>query len=82
MEWTVVSALAVLVGLATAITGPLVRLNGNIAKLTAVVDGFKLAMETLRDENRRDHERFYSTLNRHETALENHDCRIRRMEEQ
>lgn len=80
MEWTVVTVIVVIIGLISTVTKPLVQLNGNITKLTVAVDGFKEALDALKCDNRKDHDNFYSKLNSHDTALENHDCRIKELE--
>ncbi|MEG1633343.1 MAG: hypothetical protein RR314_04755 [Oscillospiraceae bacterium] len=41
MEWTVVTALAVLVGLIASVTRPLLTLNSTIARLTASVEALE-----------------------------------------
>ena len=46
-EWTVVGVVVVLVGLIGSVSGPLIKLNGNITKLTVAVDNFQRALDKL-----------------------------------
>ena len=53
MEWTVVTALVVLVGLLGAIIKPIISLNTTITKLTAAVDRLRDDLDALGSKNSR-----------------------------
>ena len=54
-EWTVVTSLSVVVGLAAAVAGPLVKLNGTISRLSAILEHVLAQLSKLEreDENLR-----------------------------
>ena len=86
MEQTL-SFIIALVTLIAAVSRPVIRLNGNIVRLTEIVDGFEktlerleLALERLRDGNKHAHKMFYDRLDRAEKTLGEHDLRISRLE--
>ena len=68
-EWTVVGVIVVLVGLIGSVSGPLIKLNGNITKLTVAVDNFQRALDKLEGENRESHKIFYKRLDCHDKEL-------------
>ena len=68
-EWTVVGVVVVLVGLIGSVSGPLIKLNSNITKLTVAVDNFQRALDKLEGENRESHKIFYKRLAQHEQRL-------------
>ena len=52
-EWTVVTSLAVLVGLAGGVAGPLVKLNGTISRLSAILEHVLARLDKLEGEDQR-----------------------------
>ena len=50
-EWTVVTSLSVLAALAAAVAGPLVRLNGTISRLSAMLEHVLARLDKLEGED-------------------------------
>lgn len=50
-EWTVVTSLSVLVGLAVTVAGPMVKLNGTISRLSAVLEHVLSRLDKLEGED-------------------------------
>lgn len=50
-EWTVVTSLSVVVGLAAAVAGPLVKLNGTISRLSAILEHVLSQLDKLEGED-------------------------------
>lgn len=51
MEWEVVGVLAVLIGLFSAISAPIIKLNTNITRLIENLDNLKKEVETVSRHN-------------------------------
>lgn len=51
--WTVVTTLSVLVGLGAALAGPLVKLNGTLSRLSAILEHVLKRLDKLEGEDRR-----------------------------
>ncbi len=81
-EWTVVGVVVVLVGLIGSVSGPLIKLNSNITKLTVAVDNFQRALDKLEGENRESHKIFYNRLDGHDKELAQHEQRLKALEEE
>ena len=50
-EWTVVTSLSVVVGLAAAVAGPLVKLNGTISRLSTILEYVLVRLDKLEGED-------------------------------
>ena len=50
-EWTVVTSLSVIVGLAAALAGPVVKLNGTISRLSAILEHVLAQLSKLERED-------------------------------
>lgn len=79
-EWSVVGVIVALVGLVSAVAAPLVKLNGNITRLTVTIEGFRRSLEKLDGENRTSHKAFYARLEGHDRMLAEHEQRLRTLE--
>ena len=49
-QWSIVTSLSVLVGLAAAVTGPIVKLNSTIARLSAILEHVLNRLDKLEGE--------------------------------
>lgn len=88
MEWQIVTVIAALIALVSAITTPLLRLNSNVVKLDITMRDVGSQLSKLDTENRESHKEIYARLDhkgkvleRHETIIADHDRRIERLEE-
>jgi len=79
MEWTVVSVIAVLIGLIGGVVAPVIRLNTSITRLTTVVDGLCKNLDGLTVRNSQAHERLWGKLDEHGNIINNHEARIQIM---
>ena len=52
-EWTVVTALSVVAGLVAAVAGPIVKLNGTISRLSAILEHVLVRLDKLEQEDER-----------------------------
>lgn len=52
-QWSIVTSLSVLVGLAAAVTGPIVKLNSTIARLSAILEHVLNRLDKLEGEDQR-----------------------------
>lgn len=76
MEWTVVTALVVLVGLLGAIIKPIISLNTTITKLTAAVDRLRDDLDALGSKNSRAVGNLWAHNEEQDSRLDEHDKRI------
>lgn len=88
MEWQIVTVIAALIALVSAITTPLLRLNSNVVKLDTTMRDVGEKLSKLDDENHASHKEIYARLDqkgkmleRHETMIADHDRRIEKLEE-
>lgn len=88
MEWTVVTALVVVVGLFITVGTPIIKLNSNIVKLNMNLDALRAKTE----ENAADleeqkkhahdaHQKLWDHNNGQDKMLNDHENRIQRLEE-
>ena len=87
-EWTVVTVLAAMVALVTAIVSPLLKLNTSIGNLTSMVDSLSVKMGMVNEDmgrltkrNSDTHERIFARLGEQERALAGHETRITVLEQ-
>ena len=80
MEWTVVTALVVIVGLVVAIAKPIVTFTRTFtettATLTASMDELKHSFDRFSAENKESHGRIYDRMDLHDEKLGDHERRI------
>lgn len=81
MEWTTVTVIISLVGLVAALANPLTRLTRSITTLTVVVDRLQSDMEEQREHSRQSHQRIWEHNEKQDARLENHEGRLRDLEQ-
>lgn len=79
-EWTVVTVIATLVGLAAAVVRPLIGLNGTITRLTAVVNVLEKNISGLAAKNSESHAKIWEKVEEHDDTLNRHETRLRIIE--
>ena len=86
-EWGVVTAAVTLAGLVGAIVGPIVKLNGTITKLSAVIDYALKRLDELEKKNEKflserktSHEKIHKRIDQHGELLQEHETRIQFLE--
>lgn len=79
-EWGVVLVIISVVGLIAAVTGPIVKLNTSITKLTVMMGNVTGDLDELTTKNSKSHERIHEKLERHDGAINDHDKRIHVLE--
>ena len=87
-EWGVFGVVVALVGFAVAIITPILKLNTNITRLTVTMEhlvkemgGQSKEMKEIREKNHKSHERLWDKNEQQDKALENHETRIKVLEE-
>ena len=81
MEWTVVTALVVLVGLGAAVMKPLLALNASIVKLTAQLEQLEDSLAQFSERNTKSHDRLWRKNEEQDAAIDDHEHRITVLEE-
>lgn len=81
-EWTVVTALATMVGLAAAVVKPLLNLNASLTRLIHAVDALEKNLQALTGKNSHAHERLWQESRRHEEQLTRHETRLSLLEKE
>lgn len=76
MEWTVVTVIAVLAALVTAIITPLIKLNNTITRLTAIVEGIETRYSGISTVNSEAHCVINKRLDEHGEKISEHDTAI------
>ena len=79
-EWTVVTALVVLLGLIVTVAKPLLSLNSTIIRLTDAVKVLEKNLESIAGQNRQQHEKLWKREAEQDEKLRDHEFRIRQME--
>lgn len=89
MEWNVVGVIVTLVGLAAAVGGPVLKLNGSITRLTTLLQAIEQRLDTLEREARdqrahaaESHRRIWAHSDGQDERLEDHEKRITLLERQ
>ena len=81
-EWTVVTVLVTLAGLAAVVVKPLLSLNASLTKLIQAVDGLEKNLQALTGKNSHAHERLWQESRRHEEQLTRHETRLTLLEKE
>lgn len=79
-EWTVVSALVVLIGLIVTLAKPLLSLNSTIIRLTDAVKVLEKNLDSISGKNSEQHGRLWEHESEQDECLRDHELRIRMME--
>jgi hypothetical protein len=80
LEWEIVGVIVVLVGLVTAIVGPVLKLNSSITALTVTVKGFNEKLNKAEEKNSEGHGRLWAKNDEQDIRLADHDKRIHVLE--
>lgn len=82
-EWQVVGVISALAVLFSGIAAPIIKLNGNIVRMTEAMEDIEKSLLRLEDvdnklraDNRQSHKEFYDRLDRAEKILGMYDLRI------
>ena len=79
-EWTVVTALVVLLGLIVTVAKPLVSLNSTITRLTDAVKVLEKNLEAIAGKNSEQHARLWAHEAEQDKMLREHEIRLREIE--
>mgnify|MGYP005767060839 FL=1 len=89
MQWEVVGVIVTLVGLAAAVGGPVLKLNGSITRLTTLLQAIEHRLDTLeqgakeqRTHAAESHRRIWNHNDEQDARLEDHEKRITLLEQQ
>ena len=89
MQWEVVGVIVTLVGLAAAVGGPVLKLNGSITRLTTLLQAIEHRLDTLeqgakeqRTHAAESHRRIWTHNDEQDARLEDHEKRITLLEQQ
>ncbi len=80
-EWDVVGVIAALIALFGAVVTPMIKLTLAIARLTTTMEQLEKNLECLTTGNRTAHERIWDQAKEQSAQLNDHEARIRVMEE-
>ncbi len=80
-EWDVVGVIAALIALFGAVVTPMIKLTLAIARLTTTMEQLEKNLECLTTGNRTAHERIWDHAREQSIQLNDHEARIRVMEE-
>lgn len=79
-EWTVVTAIVVLVGLISAVASPVVKLNTTLAKLNTTVDTLEKDVEAMKQRNAQGHNQIWESNKEQDKQLADLSVRLAVME--
>ena len=79
-EWTVVTSLSVIVALAAAVGGPIVKLNGTISRLSVILEQVLQRLDKLEQEDQRLRERGERSEELFGSRMDGQDKRLNRCE--
>ena len=79
-EWTVVTALVVLLGLIVTVAKPLISLNSTIISLTDAVKVLEKNLDAIAGKNSEQHARFWAHEAEQDEMLREHEFRLRNIE--
>lgn len=89
MEWNVVGVIVTLLGLAAAVGGPVLKLNGSITRLTTLLQAIEHRLDSLeqgakeqRTHAAESHRRIWAHNDEQDDRLEDHEKRITLLERQ
>lgn len=80
-EWNVILVLAEVAGLFFLVGKPLINLNTTIATLKASVDVLSSRLDNTEEKNKEAHKDFYQHFKEVDTELQDHEFRIRSLED-
>lgn len=80
-EWTVVTAIVVLLGLIATVAKPLISLNSTIIRLTDAVKVLEKNLDGIAGKNSEQHAKLWSHEAEQDEILRDHELRLRKMEE-
>ena len=80
MEWTMVTALTVLVGLGASVVKPIVSLTKSITALTVVVERVEKELAEQARHSQESHRRIWAKNEEQDGRLDEHERRIDRLE--
>ncbi len=75
-EWTVVSVIVTLLGLAVAVVKPLISLNSVITRLTEIVKTLETNISGTAVKNSEAHARIWERVEEHDDVLCGHEVRL------
>jgi len=79
-EWTVVTVVAALAALITAVAKPLIKLNGSISRLTEAVNQLESKIAALTEKNAESHARLWRKSDEQDRQISAHETQLRVME--
>ena len=87
MEWNVVGVLVTLAGLAAAVGGPVLKLNGSITRLTTLLQAIEHRLDEVElasqaRHSQESHRRIWAHSDEQDERLEDHEKRITLLERQ
>ena len=80
-QWDVVGVIATLVALLSATIAPMIKLTQAISRLTAAMEHLEKNTDCLAENNRSAHERLWENAHEQGLMVNDHEARIRVMEE-
>jgi len=80
-EWTVVTVIVVLSGLVISFVRPLISLNSTLTRLTEAVKVLEKELVSISGKNSEAHARIWKKEQEQDTALQDHEKRISKMEQ-
>lgn len=80
-EWTVVTALVVLIGLFVTVAKPIVGLNSTITRLSENVERLDAKLTDFSAHNAESHRRLWEESDRQGGRIENHETRLTVLEQ-
>lgn len=79
-EWTVVTAVVVLLGLIVTVAKPLISLNSTIIRLTDAVKVLEKNLDSIAGKNSEQHAKLWAHEAEQDKILREHEFRLREME--
>jgi len=79
-EWTVVTAIVVLLGLIVTVAKPLISLNSTIISLTDAVKVLEKNLDSIAGKNSEQHAKLWAHEAEQDDMLREHEFRLRNME--
>lgn len=80
-EWTVVTALVVLLGLIVTVAKPILSLNSTIISLTDAVKILEKNLDSIAGKNSEQHAKLWAREAEQDEILREHEFRLRKIEE-
>ena len=80
-QWDVVGVIATLVAMFAAIVAPMIKLTQAISRLTTAMEHLEKNTDCLAASNSNAHDRIWENVREHAHQINDHEARIRVMEE-